>query len=154
MEESDAQDTTQETLTKQFQTVNTLTDRSEVMQWGDVTFTEDKVSEYIGGYDPTTVKMCRHPAATGAVSARHADLGRLYFIYSSASTHAERLAAEKELQAELAKQVAVDTVYTRFLELVYLNDAVKQDSARTQNVMADLKDCEVAKHQAPHGARR
>merc|ERR1712190_380067 len=50
MEDSDAQDTTKETLTAQFQSVKTLTDRSEVMQWGDVTFAEDKVSEYVGGY--------------------------------------------------------------------------------------------------------
>merc|ERR1719379_21033 len=40
MEDSDAQDTTKETLTTQFQSVKTLTDKSEVMQWGDVSFAE------------------------------------------------------------------------------------------------------------------
>lgn len=44
MEDSDSMDTTQESLDTQFATVKKLTTKSAVMQWGDVTYTDDKVS--------------------------------------------------------------------------------------------------------------
>merc|ERR1712224_401175 len=52
MEDTDAQDTTKEDLETQFETVKT---KSEVMQWGDLSFTSDFVSEYVGGLAPNTV---------------------------------------------------------------------------------------------------
>merc|ERR1712182_138136 len=48
MEDSDAKDTTKETLDEQFKAVKTKTDKSEVMQWGDTSFTDEVVSEFIG----------------------------------------------------------------------------------------------------------
>jgi legumain len=156
MEDSDAQDTTQEDLDAQFQSVHSLTTKSEVMQWGDVSFTADKVSEYVGGYSPAAVKMSRLPAASGAVSARQVDLERLYFLYSTAATSAERLTAGEELQAELARQLAVDTVYSRFLDILYPNDQAKQEAMRQQKTEAGIMECEMAAHEAfrVHGEAR
>merc|ERR1712178_514466 len=57
MEDTDAQDTTKEDLETQFQSVKKLTTKSEVMQWGDVSFTSDFVSEYVGGLTPSTVEL-------------------------------------------------------------------------------------------------
>merc|ERR1719440_2566630 len=51
MEDADAEDTTQESLDAAFQIIKTATTKSEVMQWGDTTFTDDKVSEFIGDLD-------------------------------------------------------------------------------------------------------
>merc|ERR1711981_1261633 len=48
MEDDDAKDTTKETLQQQFQVVKRETNKSKVMQWGDLSFKTDYVSEYIG----------------------------------------------------------------------------------------------------------
>merc|ERR1712070_794723 len=53
MEDADAVDTTKESLEANFQTVKTAPPQSEVMQWGDVTYTDDKMSEFIGNLDPS-----------------------------------------------------------------------------------------------------
>merc|ERR1712137_1539703 len=49
MEDSDVEDLTQETLKQQADIVTTATSKSKVMQWGDLTFQDDKVSEYQSG---------------------------------------------------------------------------------------------------------
>merc|ERR1712007_35395 len=72
MEDTDAQDTTKEDLETQFESVKTLTTKSEVMQWGDLTFTGDFVSEYVGGLTPDTVAASSE--AKNPVSSRQVDL--------------------------------------------------------------------------------
>merc|ERR1712070_1234739 len=76
MEDADAVDTTQESLDENFQTVKTLTTRSEVMQWGDVTYTDDKMSEFIGNLDHS-LKASASQDRKGLVNARQIDLNRL-----------------------------------------------------------------------------
>merc|ERR1711871_1689421 len=100
MGDSDAHDTTKETLAMQYQTVKTATNKSHVMQWGDLSFTSDEVSEYIGGQPASLVLTDSDDIgahASSAISAREADLHRLYAIYSGATTSLERLAAGKKL---------------------------------------------------------
>jgi legumain len=46
MEDSDVEDVTSETLKQQADIVVTKTDKSKVMQWGDLSFQTDKVSEF------------------------------------------------------------------------------------------------------------
>merc|ERR1719414_1065580 len=48
MEDDDAKDTTKETLQQQFEIVKKLTNKSHVMQWGDLSFKNDDVSNFIG----------------------------------------------------------------------------------------------------------
>lgn len=91
--------------------------------------------------------MARHPAQS-AVSARQVDMQRLYYQYTSATTTAERLSAGEELRAELAKQLAVDTAYTKFLEILYPGDEAKQASMRQQKTEANEMECEMATHEA------
>merc|ERR1712048_920340 len=56
MEDSDAVDITSETLDEQFQTVKTKTTKSAVMQWGELGFKADKVSDYQGNTDEVSAK--------------------------------------------------------------------------------------------------
>lgn len=152
MEDSDAQDTTSETLDAQFQTVKTKTSKSAVMQWGDTSFTSDTVSEFEGSQGSSTGEQAGMP--TGLVSARMVDLERLYQKYTQATTSAERLVAGKELQGELASQVAVEKAYVRFVQLVFPNDESKQHQMMTARELPNQPECEKTVHKVfrEHGS--
>jgi legumain len=147
MEEADASDMTTETLDANFQLVKTKTTRSAVMQWGDTTFTDDEMSEFIGNLDKLSASASEAP--TGLVDARHIDLERLYSMYAAATTSAERLRIGAELQNELQQQMAVDTIHERFLALVFPGDEAKQEAMRTAKVKpSQIPDCELRVHNA------
>merc|ERR1712032_1105942 len=114
MEDSDAKDLSKESLTEQFTVVKQLTDRSEVMRWGDLSFDSDMAIEHIGG-----------GASTGSLSA-----------------------AGEELQQVLADQLAVETAYDTFLNLLYPGDADKQAAIRAANASPDNRDCEMNTRQS------
>jgi legumain len=147
MEDADAVDTTTESLEENFQTVKTATTRSEVMQWGDVTYTDDKMSEFIGNLDPS-LKASASQDRKGLVNARQIDLNRLYSMYTEATTSAERLQIGQELQQELQQQLAVDQIHESFLGLVYPGDDAKQEAMRTGKAKPSLLDCEARVHKA------
>jgi legumain len=146
MEDSDAMDTTQESLDAQFQTVKTKTTRSAVMQWGDTTFTDDMVSEFQGDLDRLSASASQDPS--GIVDARHIDLERLYSMYSTATSSAERVRIGQELQQELASQLAVDVIHDKFLALVFPDNEAKQEQMRTDKVKPLRMDCEKRVHNA------
>jgi legumain len=146
MEEADASDMTAESLDANFQVVKTKTDRSAVMQWGDTTFTDDKMSEFIGNLDLLSASASDAPS--GLVNARHIDLERLYSMYAAATTSAERLQIGQELQHELQQQLAVDLIHDRFLALVFPGDEAKQETMRTAKVVPANRDCEMRVHSA------
>jgi len=146
MEDSDATDITQETLDVQYNVIKTKTDKSKVMQWGDVTFTSDKVSEFQG--DQKASVSGSHPSATGAVSARQIDLKQAYERYAKASSSQERLAAGEELQRVLAEQVEADAAFTRYLEILYPGDSEKHQAMREGKSDAAHRDCEMSTREA------
>merc|ERR1719198_353244 len=151
MEDSDAHDTTKETLAMQYQTVKTATNKSHVMQWSDLSFTKDEVSEYIGGQQASSVLTDSgdiRAQVSLAISTREADLHRLYSIYSDATTSLERLAAGKKLDQEVAKQLAVEKAYRKFAEIAYPGDEEKQKAARRRTEKPDNRDCEMDGHGA------
>jgi legumain len=154
MEDADAKDLAQETMTEQFQTVKTLTDRSEVMQWGDLTFGGDKAIEHEGGgaasNQPSLVST--RPGAN-KVSARQVDLHRLYSMYAEATTAADRLAIGKELQTELAQQIAVEAAYARFVSNLY-SDEAKQSDIMTGKSAPSSEECEMGVHQIFKGSEQ
>lgn len=141
MEDSDVADLTSETLDQQFSVVHTKTDKSEVMQWGDVSFKADMVSEYQGGV--SAGKLSASQSSSTKWSARELDLQQAYFNYVNAQTSEERLAAGEEVQRVLADQLAVETVYGNFLNLLFPDDADKQAAIREANSPADNRDCEL-----------
>jgi len=48
MEDSDVADLTKETLQTQWTNIKTKTTQSQVMQWGDLTWTSEPVGNYLG----------------------------------------------------------------------------------------------------------
>merc|ERR1739845_120132 len=104
-EDSDATDITQESLDAQYNVIKTKTDKSKVMQWGDATFTSDKVSEFQG--DKASVGSTRG-VPSGSVSSRQIDMKQAYDAYFQASSGKERLAAGEELQRVLADQIEAE----------------------------------------------
>lgn len=142
MEDSDAVDITQETLNDQFGAVKTATSKSAVMQWGDLSFQSDKVSEYQGADAAFTAADL--DTAKGAMSARQVDLQQAYYNYANAATGSERVAAGEELQAVIADQIAVETAYENFLHIVYPEDSDKRQAARQNKAPANQYECEMA----------
>jgi len=147
MEDAESVDTTSESLDTAFNLIRTKTDRSQVLQWGDTSFTDDKVSEFIGDLDLLSASQAEDPSKS-AVSARQVDMARLYSMYTEATTGAERLVIGTELQLELAKQLAVDFIHNRFLDLVFPGDEAKQESMRTSKSKPANMDCEMRVHTA------
>merc|ERR1712070_195337 len=146
MEDADAVDTTKESLEENFQTVKTATTRSEVMQWGDTTYTDDKMSEFIGNLDLLSASRSEGPK--NVVNTREADLARLYSMYRHATTSAERLRIGQELQQELSTQMAVDMIHNKWLDLVYPGDEAKQEAMRAEKAKPSNMDCELRVHNA------
>jgi len=143
MEDSDASDITSETLKEQFNKVHTRTTKSEVMQWGELSFQSDKVSDFQG----TTGSLSgAHPPApvTDAWATRQVDLRMAYQNYVDATTSEDRLARGEEMQAVLKDQLEAEAAYERFLEIVYPNDAQKQQTIRDASALPDHKECELA----------
>jgi legumain len=145
MEDSDVTDLTQETLDAQFSTVHTKTSKSEVMQWGDLSFTSDMVSEYQSAAQgrSATGTASKEPARS-AVSARQIDLKQAYDRYVQATTSQDRLAAGAELQAVLNDQIEAEAAYERFLDLVYPGDDAKKSAVREGSAPANNRDCELS----------
>jgi len=151
MEDSDVSDLTQESLNDQFTTVHTRTSKSEVMQWGDLDFLTDEVSEYQGA---KSAAGASGEISAVPVSARQLDLQQLYYNYVNAETSQKRLEAGVELQKLLKDQLAAETAYENFLNIVYPSDSQKQALARESNLPADNRNCELATRESfkAHGA--
>jgi len=147
MEDSDAVDTTSETLNAQFTSVHTRTTLSEVMQWGDLSFKTDKVSDFQGSTGGLTSVGTAVPVED-AWSARQVDLRMAYQNYVDATTSKDRLFRGAEMQAVLTDQLEVETAYERFIEIVYPGDTAKQRMIREGAAPANQKDCELATRQS------
>jgi len=142
MEDSDAVDITSESLSDQFGTVKTATSKSAVMQWGDLTFQDDKVSEYQGAASAANGAKSENDSIS--YSARQVDLQQAYDNYLHAKTGAARVAAGEELQGVISEQIAVEQAYENFLHIVYPEQADKRKAARENKEQANQFDCEMA----------
>jgi legumain len=142
MEDSDAVDITSESLSDQFATVKTTTSKSAVMQWGDLTFQDDKVSEYQGAASAANGAKSENDSIS--YSARQVDLQQAYDNYLHAKTGAARVAAGEELQGVISEQIAVEQAYENFLHIVYPEQADKRKAARENKEQANQFDCEMA----------
>ena len=63
MEDAEAVDSIAETLDSDFQLIKTKTSRSAVMQWGDVTFAADEVSEFTVDLNVVSGAHTRKPSS-------------------------------------------------------------------------------------------
>merc|ERR1712096_498400 len=66
----------------------------------------------------------------------------------------DRIEAGQELQKVLDDQLAVEAAYKRFVDIVYPDDAAKQEEAMTTKASPDQMDCELAARKSfiEHGA--
>jgi len=151
LENSDAKDTTKETLETQFQAVKKLTNKSHVMQFSDLSFQKDYVSEYIGNQDgglQSSSSISAEDRLASSVSTREVDLYRLYQLYNAAKTGQERQQMGVELQAELAMQQAAESAYRAFAKIAYPGNEEKQKAARRLRNKPDNMECEMSAHEA------
>lgn len=144
MEDSDATDIATETLDAQFTTVRTRVSKSQVLQWGELGFKTDKVSDYQGTTNEVSLSTTAAGGSATAWNAREIDLRQAYERYASAPNAEERFVAGEELQAALKDQLEIEAAYERFLEIVYPGDASRQEAARTAIHPADQKECELS----------
>merc|ERR1711959_460734 len=146
MEDSDVEDLTSESLKDQAGVVTTKTDKSKVMQWGDLSFQTDKVSEFQG--DAKSLGNSSPSKKGQSMSAREVDLKRAYDNYAQATSAKERLAAGEELQQVLTEQLEVEGAFSRFLEILYPGDSDKHHAMRHGTSPANHRDCELATREA------
>merc|ERR1712193_401272 len=110
MEDIDMEGDSLESLEKQYTLVRAETSKSHVMQYSDISFTKERISDFIG-------------RGSGAASVRDLHLHNLYHAYHLASTSTERMAAGDALSLQLAAQQAVEATFRRIAELSYPGDA-------------------------------
>jgi legumain len=145
MQDIDAQSGPSESLETQFRNVKKLTNKSHVMQWGDLSFTSDTIDSFLGGANlPAPAKPA--DTAQSTVDSRHADLFRFYDMYTHEDTSSTRVAVAARMQAELKKQDAAEQVYRKIASLAYPGDESKQQWVRRYQAEPDYPDCELAAH--------
>jgi len=151
MEDDDAKDTTKETLEQQWEVVKQKTNKSKVMQWSDLSFKNDFVSEFVGSKGMilhADVSAANENWPDSSVSARELDLNRWYHLYNHAETGEERQKMGVELQKELLAQQRAESAYRRFAEVAYPGDEEAQKAARRLRHKPDYFECETDAHKA------
>eukprot|EP00927_Polykrikos_kofoidii_P054253 TRINITY_DN486_c0_g1_i12.p1 TRINITY_DN486_c0_g1~~TRINITY_DN486_c0_g1_i12.p1 ORF type:complete len:470 (+),score=79.55 TRINITY_DN486_c0_g1_i12:54-1412(+) len=149
MEDSDSHDATKETLQEQFERVRTLTDKSHVLQFGDKSFVDETVGNFIGSTKSAfPLDVTVRPAAANKQRARDIHIHRLLHMYTSAEGSAARLSGASRLQSELAQQEQVDWVFQHFVALIYPGDMTKQAVLKQAKSKPDHPDCELRAHEA------
>jgi len=149
MENDDATDITKESLQKQFKLVKDLTTKSQVTQWGDLSFVSDMAIEYQGNGAKSGTKVSEEAKfSSGQWSTRELELKQTYHRYMAAQTSDERLAAGEEMQRVLTDQISAETAYESFLNLLYPGDKDKQAAIREANSPPDNRDCELNTRQS------
>jgi legumain len=150
MEDLDMENTTLETLKKQFNLVKTETGKSHVTHYSDLTFTNEHISDFVGkgagGILKAPVPLVE--TSSSSVSVRELRLHNLYHAYRLASTSAERLAAGAALQAQIAEQQVVEATFRRIAQLSYPDDEEKQMAVRRLQEKPENPTCEVSTHMA------
>jgi legumain len=150
------------TLEEQFKRVKARTNKSHVMQWGDLSFTNDSILDFIGSgrnhkegllmgklgdHDDAAVPVEEAVPVLSAVSAREVDLQRLYRAYSAAEVASpERLRASERLHQELTAQQAAERAYQRFVALAFPGDEAQQRELWRASAPPDQPMCELATH--------
>ena len=106
MEDTDASDTTKETLNQQYQTVLKKTDKSHVMQYGDLSFQSETVNNFVGSQKKSVATPSDVEGST--VSSRDAKL--MYLV----NRHSRLMSSETqdELNEEIKSRRIYDDLFT------------------------------------------
>jgi len=150
MEDADGRDVTQYTLQEEFSTIAARVTKSEVMQWGDVSFVGDKVSNFLGanGYGNGTIPEVTRTKDANTWKTKDQEMKMLLRRYQHAKTGEERLRIAAELQKELDSQVAVEQVHRKIAAIAYPGDTKAQKRLRRRQEKPGSKSCELGGHRA------
>lgn len=149
MQNADKMDMTTETLEQQYDKVKVLTNKSQVMQWGDLNFTSDPLASFFGANTGgLAASFAPKVDPRSHVAAHKATFHRLYTKYENADSSLERMTTAKQLQEQINIQFNVEAVFWRLAELAYPGDVDTQHSARTLTHKPLYPDCELAGHKA------
>ena len=123
MEDSEASTMSTETLQQQFVNVKNLTTKSQVMQWGDLTFTTEPIADFESGSDATLKKVDKlfsklknfgkkvvhHLSAELDKSDFTVDSrdNELHFLYNQVLSNPS-IVNQEALQKEIAHRIKVD----------------------------------------------
>jgi len=151
MEDSEAQDTTMETLDDQFDAIMARVHKSHSMQWGDTSFTtSDHVSDFIGpsgAHLQATSKDLPAKGGHAQFNNRHSDLASQYARYQTESRSEHRLGVGILMYQELQEQLHAEVFYRRLVEIAYPGNIEMQRHLRTVEHPPDNMECEVTVHQ-------
>jgi legumain len=138
-----------ETLGKQYTLVKSETSKSHVMQYSDLSFTSELISDFVGkGTGPGLSLAALDNTTKVPVSVRELHMHNLYHAYQLASTSAERLAAGDALRAQLAQQQLAEDTFRHIAELSYPGDETKQLAVRRLRESPANPICEKGTHLA------
>jgi len=136
-----------ETLGEQYAVVKAETKKSHVSRFGDMSFTTEHVSDFVGRENAEGADSPASAPEHGySVSVKELHLHNLYQSYHSASTSTERIAAGIALQAQLDQQQAAEATFRRIAELSYPGDLELQEAARRLREKPNNPVCEKATH--------
>jgi len=111
-----------ETLSAQYDIIKKTTNKSHVMQYGDMSFLNEPIGDFIGNGDVTQIfkKRAEKRISNSDVKSPDIPIHLAYYKYLRADTHdfAKRQTLAKELQAQLTRQMAVDNVFHDLAEHV------------------------------------
>lgn len=149
MEDSDARDLSKETLQEQFETVRGKTERSQVMQWGDLSFVNDSVAMFLGDKGSALGSVALGKRSKNKMwKTKDAHLKYVMDKYNTVHTGVDRLKFATLVQEQLKEQVAIEKVHRRFAEIAYPGDTETQKLARRRMEKPASKDCELDGHRA------
>lgn len=106
-----------QSLQKQFEKIRSLTTLSHVMQWGDTSFVDDAVSQYIGGRNKIGKAINLRKPILGYRPSTSFD-SRLMKIKILTETfkREKTVEAHKEMREELIDMQMVDTIFFTLIQ--------------------------------------
>jgi len=151
IENTEASDITQMTLDDQFTTVADEVWKSEVSAWGDQSFIDDRLSDFLGGSEQAKLKSTAEISADRSLwqshSATLADLRYSVAQYEAQTSSEARLLKGLLLHDEVRKQVLVEHAFRELARIAYPDEA-SQRSLRSRVEQPKHRNCEVAGHRA------
>jgi legumain len=147
LEDFDMETGNSEALEKQYGIVKAETKRSHVSQFGDLSFTSEPVSDFVGKGLGQGANFSSGAAYHGSsVSVWEVHLHNLYQAYRLATTSTQRSTAGKALQAQLMEQQTAEDTFRRIAELSYPGDLSSQEAARRLHGKPNNPSCEKTTH--------
>jgi len=130
----------QETLEKQFQIVKQLTNKSHVMQFGDTSFTDQPIGDFMGGSSSISSQVApRKPGSNSDVTSRDVPVHLAYYKYlrSSISDMDARRQARAALRKSIAEREFADDLFYGLSQTVASRQLKSSNSIESATALAD-----------------